>query len=56
MVTVEFQQAEKVHRRAKKAKAPIDSPLSERPYGTASMITDADSYVVRFLHLKGVFA
>jgi uncharacterized glyoxalase superfamily protein PhnB len=55
-VTVEFEQVEKVYRRAKKAKAPIDSPLSERPYGTAFMITDPDGYVVRFLHPKGVFA
>jgi uncharacterized glyoxalase superfamily protein PhnB len=56
IVTVEFKQVEKVYRRAKKAKAPIDSPLSKRPYGTAFMITDPDGYVVRFLHPKGVFA
>ena len=56
IVTVELKQVEKIHQRAKKVRAPIDSPLSERPYGTAFMITDPDGYVVRFLRPKGVFA
>jgi len=56
IVTVELKSVDKIYRRAKKAGAPIDSPLSERPYGTAFMVTDPDGYVVRFLHPKGVFA
>jgi predicted lactoylglutathione lyase len=56
MVTVELQEVEKIHELAQKAKAPIDSPLSERLYGTAFMINDPDGYVVRFLRPKGVYA
>jgi catechol 2,3-dioxygenase-like lactoylglutathione lyase family enzyme len=56
IVTVELKPVEKVYRRAQKAKAPVDSPLSKRPYGTAFMITDPDGYVIRFLRPKGVFA
>jgi catechol 2,3-dioxygenase-like lactoylglutathione lyase family enzyme len=56
MVTVELDPVEEVHAKAKKAKAPIDSPLSERLYGTAFMVNDPDGYVVRFLRPKGVYA
>ena len=56
MITVELQDVEKIHAMAKKAKAPIDSPLSERLYGTAFMVNDPDGYVVRFLRPKGVYA
>jgi catechol 2,3-dioxygenase-like lactoylglutathione lyase family enzyme len=56
MVTVELQEVEETYERAKAAKASIDSPLSERPYGTAFMVNDPDGYVVRFLRPKGVYA
>ena len=56
MITVELQEVEEIHKLAKKAKAPIDSPLSERLYGTAFMVDDPDGYVVRFLRPKGVYA
>ncbi len=56
MITVELDGVEEVYARAKKAKAPIDSPLSERLYGTAFMVNDPDGYVVRFLRPKGVYA
>jgi len=56
IVTVELKPVEKIYRKAKIAKAPIESPMSKRPYGTAFMITDPDGYVVRFLRPKGVFA
>ncbi len=56
IVTVELKPVEKIYRKAKKAKAPIESPLSKRPYGTAFMVTDPDGYVVRFLRPKGEFA
>lgn len=47
---------EEIYDLAKKAEAPIDSPISERPYGTAFMVNDPDGYVVRFLRPKGVYA
>ena len=56
MVTVELDEVEEIHKLAKKAKASIDSPLSERLYGTAFMVDDPDGYVVRFLRPKGVYA
>ncbi len=56
MITVELEDVEERYKLAKKAKAPIDSPLSERIYGTAFMINDPDGYVVRFLRPKGVYA
>ena len=56
IVTIELRGVEKVYARAKKAKVPIDSPLSKRPYGTAFMINDPDGYVVRFLRPVGEFA
>lgn len=56
MVTVELEHVEDVYATAKKVKAPIDAPLSERPYGTAFVVNDPDGYVVRFLRPKGVYA
>ncbi len=56
MITVELDDVEKIYDLAKQAKAPIDSPLSERLYGTAFMVNDPDGYVVRFLRPKGVYA
>ena len=56
MVTIELNEVEKIHAMAKKEKVPIDSPLSERLYGTAFMVNDPDGYVVRFLRPKGVYA
>lgn len=56
MITVELDAVEEIYKLVKKAKVPIDSPLSERLYGTAFMINDPDGYVVRFLRPKGVFA
>lgn len=56
MITVELDSVEKIYELAKRAKAPIDSPLSERLYGTAFMVNDPDGYVVRFLRPKGVYA
>ena len=56
MITVELQGVERIYELARKAKAPIDSPLSERLYGTAFMVNDPDGYVVRFLRPKGVYA
>lgn len=56
MVTVELEGVEEIYDLAKKAKAPIDSPLSDRLYGTAFMVNDPDGYVVRFLRPKGVYA
>ena len=56
MVTVELDAVEKIYELAKKANAPIDSPLSERLYGTAFMVNDPDGYVIRFLRPKGVYA
>jgi catechol 2,3-dioxygenase-like lactoylglutathione lyase family enzyme len=56
MVTIELNEVEEIHALAKKEKVPIDSPLSERPYGTAFMVNDPDGYVVRFLRPKGVYA
>ncbi len=56
MVTVELDGVEDLYRKAKKAKVTIDSPLSERLYGTAFIINDPDGYVVRFLRPKGVYA
>lgn len=56
MVTVELEKVEDVYATAKKVKAPIDAPLSERPYGTAFVVNDPDGYVVRFLRPKGVYA
>jgi predicted lactoylglutathione lyase len=56
MVTVELEGVEEIYELAKKAKASIDSPISERPYGTAFMVNDPDGYVVRFLRPKGVYA
>jgi len=56
MVTIELDGVEEIHALAKKAKVPIDSPLSERLYGTAFMVDDPDGYVVRFLRPKGVYA
>jgi catechol 2,3-dioxygenase-like lactoylglutathione lyase family enzyme len=56
MVTVELNEVEEIYDLAKKAQAPIDSQLSERPYGTAFIVNDPDGYVVRFLRPKGVYA
>ncbi len=56
MITVELDPVEKIYDLAKAAKAPIDSPLSERLYGTAFMVNDPDGYVVRFLRPKGKYA
>ncbi len=56
MITVELQDVEKIHELAKKSKVPIDSPLSDRLYGTAFSVNDPDGYVVRFLRPKGVYA
>ena len=56
MITIELQEVEEIYKLAKKSKAPIDSPLSERLYGTAFMVDDPDGYVVRFLRAKGVYA
>lgn len=56
MVTVELDPVEEIYKLAKKAKAPIDSDLSERMYGTAFMVDDPDGYVIRFLRPKGVYA
>lgn len=56
MVTVELNGVEKIYQLAKKAKAPIDSPLSKRLYGTAFMVNDPDGYVIRFLRSTGVYA
>jgi catechol 2,3-dioxygenase-like lactoylglutathione lyase family enzyme len=56
IVSVELEPVEKLYRKARKAKAEIESPLSERLYGTAFMVTDPDGYVVRFLRPKGEFA
>ncbi len=56
MITIELKGVEKVYRSAQKAKAPIDSPLSKRLYGTAFMLNDPDGYVVRFLRPTGVYA
>ena len=56
MVTIELDEVEELYKRAKKAKVTIDSPLSERLYGTAFIINDPDGYVVRFLKPKGVYA
>ena len=56
MITVELDGVEKLYEVAKQTKAPIDSPLSERLYGTAFMVNDPDGYVVRFLRPKGVYA
>lgn len=56
MVTVELDAVEEIHELAKKSKAPIDSPLSERPYGTAFTVNDPDGYVIRFLRPTGVYA
>ncbi len=56
MITVELDPVEKIHDLAKAARAPIDSPLSERLYGTAFMVNDPDGYVVRFLRPKGKYA
>ncbi len=56
MVTIELQEVEEIHAKAKKAKVTIDSPLSERMYGTAFMVNDPDGYVIRFLRPKGVYA
>ena len=56
MITVELDGVEEIYKLAKKTKAPIDSPLSKRLYGTAFMINDPDGYVVRFLRPTGVYA
>lgn len=56
MITVELDEVETIYQAATAAKAPIDSPLSERFYGTAFMVNDPDGYVVRFLRPKGVYA
>lgn len=56
MVTVELDGVEEIHALAKKAKVPIDSPLSDRLYGTAFVVNDPDGYVIRFLRPKGVYA
>jgi len=56
MVTVELDGVEEIYDLAKKALATIDSPISERPYGTAFILNDPDGYVVRFLRPKGVYA
>lgn len=56
MISVELQEVEEIYKLAKKSKAPIDSDLSERLYGTAFMVNDPDGYVVRFLRPKGEFA
>ncbi len=56
MVTVELENVEELYEVAKQAKVTIDSPLSERPYGTAFVVNDPDGYVVRFLRPKGVYA
>jgi catechol 2,3-dioxygenase-like lactoylglutathione lyase family enzyme len=56
MVTVELDGVEELYKTAQKAKVTIDSPLSERLYGTAFVVNDPDGYVVRFLRPKGVYA
>ncbi len=56
MITLELDAVEEIYDRAQAAKAPIDSPLSERLYGTAFMVNDPDGYVVRFLRPKGKYA
>ncbi len=56
MITVELDGVEKLYELARQTKTPIDSPLSERLYGTAFMVNDPDGYVVRFLRPKGVYA
>ncbi len=56
MVTVELDAVEEIYELAKKSKAPLDAPLSERPYGTAFVVNDPDGYVIRFLRPKGVYA
>lgn len=56
MITVELAEVEEIYRRAEEAKAPIEAPLSERPYGTAFMVDDPDGYVVRFLRPTGIYA
>jgi catechol 2,3-dioxygenase-like lactoylglutathione lyase family enzyme len=56
MVTIELEAVEEIHAMAQQEKVPIDSQLSERPYGTAFMVNDPDGYVVRFLRPKGVYA
>ena len=56
MITVELDSVERIYEMAQRVKAPIDSPLSERLYGTAFMVNDPDGYVVRFLRPKGVYA
>ncbi len=56
MISVELDDVEARYELAQKAKAPIDSPLSNRLYGTAFMVNDPDGYVVRFLRPTGVYA
>ncbi len=56
IVNIELRNVEGVYRKAKKAKATIESPLRKWPYGTAFTINDPDGYVVKFLRPKGEFA
>ncbi len=56
IVNVELRNVERVYRRAKKAKAKIESRLRKWPYGTAFTINDPDGYVVKFLRPQGEFA
>jgi catechol 2,3-dioxygenase-like lactoylglutathione lyase family enzyme len=56
MVTVELRGVESVYKRARKAKATIESRIRKWPYGTAFTVNDPDGYVVRFLRPVGEFA
>jgi catechol 2,3-dioxygenase-like lactoylglutathione lyase family enzyme len=56
IVNVELRGVESTYKRAKNARAKIESRLREWPYGTAFTINDPDGYVVKFLRPKGEFA
>lgn len=56
IVNIELRGVENLYRKAKKAKAPIESGLRRWPYGTAFTINDPDGYVVKFLRPRGEFA
>ena len=56
IVNIELRNVEGVYRKAKKAKATIESRLRKWPYGIAFTLNDPDGYVVKFLRPRGEFA
>ena len=56
VISVALRGVEKVFAKARRAKVPIESPLSKQPYGTAFMVIDPDGYLVQFLRPAAEYA